>query len=579
MLKVHLKPLEQDQLIELWDDTKIKAGSNWSQETEEALATAKIAILLVSARFLASDFIRTKELPHLLTAAKAKGTLILQIIVSPCLFTHAKELQEFQTVNPPEKPLSNMKKTDQEAIFVQVAKRISEALPNIKAANAPSGYGDQATKTIKPHVVDDNFREGHGQSPSEARLEELLATFRSAPAGIQQWIKDESLTIRNKTVDFVGRRFVFDAIEKFLEESRQHPSGGGYFIIQGDPGIGKTALTAQLVKNKGCVHHFNRRSVGQNTHEAFLGNVCAQLIARYDLQYSALPPQATLDGGFFDSLLKEVADRTSPDEHVLIVVDALDEVDMTRQSHGVNTLYLPDSLPPRVYFVLTRRRLEAESLRVAGRRKLVNIEHDQKENKTDIRDYLRRVVERPSIRKYILERGISADGFVSILENKSDGNFIYLYYVCLDVENGRYHDTHLAALPEGLENYYESHWRLIKNRSDGDWFEYKLPVLFVLAEAEVALSVKVISQYANKESERSRIVSVLEEWRQFLHFQDPEAPGPGDRLYSIYHASFRDFIYRKIKENHINANVFERVQSNTADFIKTFIGFDDQFDD
>lgn len=409
----------------------------------------------------------------------------------------------------------------------------------------------------------------------EARLGELLSAFWSAPAGVQQWIRDESLIIHNKTSDFVGRRFVFDAVDKFIEESGRHSAGSGYFIIQGDPGIGKTALAAELVKDKGCVHHFNRRSVGQNTPEMFLGNVCAQLIARYGLKYSALPARATSDGGFFDGLLKEVAEMTPPGEHVLLVVDALDEVDMTRQSQGANALYLPDSLPPRIYFVLTRRRLETESLRVAGRIKILNIEHDQEENKADIRDYLRRVAERPSIREYILERGMSADEFVSILEHKSEGNFIYLYYVCLDIENGRYGDSQLAALPEGLENYYESHWRLIKSRSDDEWFAHKLPVLFVLAEAEVALSVRVISQYADKEGETPRVVSVLEEWGQFLHIEESAAARPGSRLYSIYHASFRDFIYRKIQESKVNADVLERMQGSTTDFFKSIMGFND----
>ncbi len=77
-LRVHLKPLERENLIDTWDDTQIKAGENWQKVIETALERAAIAILLISPDFLASDFIIDNELPPLLSAAANKGTCILR---------------------------------------------------------------------------------------------------------------------------------------------------------------------------------------------------------------------------------------------------------------------------------------------------------------------------------------------------------------------------------------------------------------------------------------------------------------------------------------------------------------------
>lgn len=126
-LQTHLRPLVRSDEIDLWDDTRIQSGSIWREEIQTAINDAKVAVLLVSAAFLASDFIHNDELAPLLKKAKDEGTLILPIIISPCRFNETKNISQFQAVNDPAKPLAAQSSTKQDEIFLDLSRRIERA--------------------------------------------------------------------------------------------------------------------------------------------------------------------------------------------------------------------------------------------------------------------------------------------------------------------------------------------------------------------------------------------------------------------------------------------------------------------
>jgi serine/threonine protein kinase len=143
-LQVHLAPLERDDRIKLFDDTKIKAGSLWRDELRNALESARVAVLLVSPNFLSSKFIAENELPPLLRAARENGATILPVILGPCLYEECEELGEFQAVNDPKTHhLLGLSEADREQVLLDVALAVRECMGN--AASVP-----EATKGARP---------------------------------------------------------------------------------------------------------------------------------------------------------------------------------------------------------------------------------------------------------------------------------------------------------------------------------------------------------------------------------------------------------------------------------------------
>jgi TIR domain len=122
----HFKPFLNK--IDYWDDTKILPGQKWKEEIENALKQTKVAILLISTDFLGSDFVMNHELPKLLKSAEKDGTVILSVILKPCLFEEFADLNKFQAMNPPSRPISKMSEDERDDILVNLVRQTKRIL-------------------------------------------------------------------------------------------------------------------------------------------------------------------------------------------------------------------------------------------------------------------------------------------------------------------------------------------------------------------------------------------------------------------------------------------------------------------
>jgi CheY-like chemotaxis protein len=90
----HLGVLQQAGLVEVWNDDHINAGENWRTEINRAMSQAQVAVLLITANFLNSEFILQTEVPKLLQRRHHENLIIVPIIARACAWRAVGWLQE-----------------------------------------------------------------------------------------------------------------------------------------------------------------------------------------------------------------------------------------------------------------------------------------------------------------------------------------------------------------------------------------------------------------------------------------------------------------------------------------------------
>ncbi|MBI1358473.1 MAG: TIR domain-containing protein [Acidobacteria bacterium] len=119
-----LKPLIRSGRLEMWTDRGIQPGDQWDAQIKAALETCRAAFLIVTEKFLASDYIYEKELPYLVAAADRNDIRLLWAPYRPSLYT-ATELKRFQAIGDPAKPIEGLPKIARGKALLEIANTLA----------------------------------------------------------------------------------------------------------------------------------------------------------------------------------------------------------------------------------------------------------------------------------------------------------------------------------------------------------------------------------------------------------------------------------------------------------------------
>ncbi|MEH2462198.1 ATP-binding protein [Nostoc sp.] len=374
------------------------------------------------------------------------------------------------------------------------------------------------------------------------------------PINIPRYPLEFQQIITAKNQSFVGREFVFSAINNFLNQSDR-----GYFNIIGEPGIGKSAIFAHYISHNPGVVYYNVEIPGKNHVEEFLTTICTQLIEIAQNQGSKnfttnLTDSTTEDSGFLSLLLQQISNRLQPKQRLIIAIDGCDRIDINNQPRGSNIFYLPRYLPEKVYFILSRRPFlrDKSGLLIETPAQSLDLSNYPEQNRVDIQKYIKSYLNESShsidasaatlrerFQRTRSVRSLSEDnnpGDISLNMTKpgfddDETNFMYIKEILAAINENIY--------PPNLQLYYQNHWGKM-NLATSKQQAMALQVLNILVQ-EQSISIEAVAERLNADEYEIKVI--LDQWREFLHLESI-----GTKIhYSVYHASFRDWLRQQMK--------------------------------
>lgn len=205
-LCLHLAGLEKLCVISVWSDKKIDVGDKWEAEIMQAMSDAKIAVLLVTADFLASDFIQDSEIPFLRDRF-GKGELeLFPVIARPCAWEMWNWLQEIQVFPSDDQPVWRTG-GNSEFELTQLARKIKRKAQEIVLRLSLEGGGSECNSSsdvFAQTVASEDFRTTQSQQQGEVGVKVVNEGLSRLGAASQTVVSEDIKTTQSQQQGELG---------------------------------------------------------------------------------------------------------------------------------------------------------------------------------------------------------------------------------------------------------------------------------------------------------------------------------------------------------------------------------------
>ena len=134
-LVMHLANLKRQGQIRAWQDRDIEAGAEWDAAIKQQLETAEIILLLITARFINSDYCYDLEMQRALQRHAAGTARVIPIILKPCDW-QGSPFSHLQVLPKDAKPVT--KWDDPDEAFLNVVQGLRKAVETLQAKVSPT---------------------------------------------------------------------------------------------------------------------------------------------------------------------------------------------------------------------------------------------------------------------------------------------------------------------------------------------------------------------------------------------------------------------------------------------------------
>ena len=120
----HLDPLRRFAGVDVWSEARIRPGDDWREAIPRAIDQADVALVLLSADFLATDGLMDVEVPRLLERHRTGALRVIPVVLRSCLWEVHPWLKDLHPLPKGGKAIGSFSADARDEVLTELAKEI-----------------------------------------------------------------------------------------------------------------------------------------------------------------------------------------------------------------------------------------------------------------------------------------------------------------------------------------------------------------------------------------------------------------------------------------------------------------------